>query len=164
VQPAAKRVIGSGLAAALAIASVMAAKYEGRRLHAYQDTGGVWTLCDGHTRGVKEGDSATPEQCDEWRKEDLLIANNGIDSCVHAPLNVNQRAALLSFFYNVGAPKACASTLVRKANAFLPGSEWCPELLRWTHAGGTQLPGLVKRRRAEMALCLRPDFSNVVAG
>ena len=65
-----------------------------------------------------------------------------------------QKAAFLSFAFNVGAQKFCGSTLVKKANqGDMPGA--CAELSRWTYAGGRELPGLVKRRAAERALCER---------
>ncbi|WP_235891551.1 glycoside hydrolase family protein [Thalassobius litoralis] len=61
-------------------------------------------------------------------------------------------AALLSWTYNVGVGAACRSTLVRRLNA----AEWgavCPELSRWTRAGGRVVRGLVNRRAAERADC-----------
>ncbi|WP_417283029.1 glycoside hydrolase family protein [Comamonas sp.] len=43
---------------------------------------------------------------------------------------------------------------MRKANAGdIDGA--CAELIRWTYAGGKQLPGLVKPRAAERQLCER---------
>ena len=75
-------------------------------------------------------------------------------SCVRAPLTDGQRAAFLSFAFNVGDDAFCRSTLVRKANAGdFDGA--CAELSRWIYAGGKQLPGLVKRRAAERQLCER---------
>jgi lysozyme len=52
----------------------------------------------------------------------------------------------------VGTEAFCKSTLARKLNAGDPAA--CDELLRWTTAKGIQLPGLVKRREQERALCL----------
>lgn len=44
---------------------------EGRQLSAYQDSAGVWTICDGHTGGVQRGDVATPAQCDVLLKQGI---------------------------------------------------------------------------------------------
>ncbi len=74
------------------------------------------------------------------------------DVCRWLPLTDGQRAAFLSFAFNVGEGVLCKSTLVRKANAGdLQGA--CAELSRWTYAGGKQLPGLVQRRAVERQMC-----------
>lgn len=36
---------------------------EGSSEKAYKDSAGVWTICYGETKGVKEGDTATPTEC-----------------------------------------------------------------------------------------------------
>ena len=48
--------------------------HEGKRLKAYVDTVGVWTIGVGHTRRVKKGDVATDEQVEKWLEEDLAVA------------------------------------------------------------------------------------------
>lgn len=141
------------MAAALAIAGGLVAHWEGTRYTAYQDITGVWTICEGHTAGVKPGDTATPQQCAAWREEDLRIANFTIDRCITLQLTSNQRAALLDATYNIGPKIVCGSTLQRKANA---GEPFCDELLRWDHAGGKRIQGLTNRRQAEYRLCVTP--------
>ena len=82
---------------------------------------------------------------------DLLKHAQALE-CVKRPMNDGQKAAFLSFAFNVGNGAFCSSTLVRKANAGdMPGA--CAELSRWTYAGGKQLQGLVNRRAAERKLC-----------
>jgi lysozyme len=146
--------IAVGMSAlAMSIAAVCVTKFEGTRYAAYQDSGGVWTLCEGHTKGVRAGDTATREQCDAWRSQDLNQASEAITQCVHVPLTVTERAAYISFVYNVGSAAFCKSTLVRKLN----GGDHkgaCEQLLRWTYADGVQLPGLVTRRVSERDMCL----------
>lgn len=146
------------IAAALFAAAGLVSRFEGTRYTAYPDPatkGAPWTICEGHTRGVKQGDTATRAQCDEYLHQDLAEANDAIDRCISRPLGVNQRAALVSAVVNAGAPLVCGSTLQRKANAGdLAGM--CAELSRWTWAAGRQLPGLVRRRAEERALCERP--------
>lgn len=47
-------------------------EFEGCRLEAYQDQGGVWTIGYGHTGpDVHEGLTWTQEQADEAQKKDL---------------------------------------------------------------------------------------------
>ncbi|KAF1045620.1 lysozyme [Xylophilus sp.] len=149
------RVAAAIVALAMSIAGGLVANFEGTRYAAYPDPstkGAPWTICEGHTQGVKAGDVATRAQCDEYLRQDLAAANDAIDRCIVTPLGVNQRAALISAVVNAGPPLVCGSTLQRKANAGdLAGM--CAELSRWTWAAGRQLPGLVRRRAEERALC-----------
>lgn len=141
-------------AAAIAIVAASLSGFEGQRFTAYADTGGTWTICEGHTRDVKPGDHATPEQCAGYKAADLTEASQGVDSCTHATLTAYERAAYVDFVYNVGKTAYCNSTMLQKLNAGYH-VEACNQLLRWTYAGGKQLPGLINRRRAERDLCLR---------
>ena len=161
-----QRIAAAVLTAALTIAAGVVSRWEpapgGARYIAYQDVGGVWTICDGRTRGVKPGDTATPEQCDAWRDEDLREAASHVSRCITHPLTPNQLGAFTSAAYNIGPAVVCGSTLQRKANVGdIRGA--CAELGRWVHAAGKRLRGLVLRRAHEMAICW-PDFGNVIAG
>ena len=141
--------IGAG-ATALAVPLVML--YEGTRLQSYRDPVGIVTACVGHTGPeLRMGQRYTKEQCETMLYGDLLKHADALN-CIKTPLADNQKAAFLSFAFNVGNSAFCKSTLVRKANAGdLMGA--CAELSRWTRAGGRELPGLVKRRAAERELC-----------
>lgn len=145
----------------------LVASFEGRLLVANYDPVGIPTLCFGHTAGVKIGDRATPEQCEELLAEDLLAANTVVDSCVTVPLNANQRSALVSFAYNVGHGRAgvkdglCVlkngqpSTLRRLLNT-RNYTAACNQLINWTFGKGQHFAGLKKRREKERELCLTP--------
>lgn len=59
--------------------------------------------------------------------------------------------AIVDFAYNLGIGRLQTSTLRRKLNAGdWPGA--AAELMKWTRGGGRVLPGLVKRRQAEVEL------------
>ena len=139
-------------AAALAISTVTF--YESTVQRTYRDPIGIITACTGHTGPeLKMGQTFTREQCDDMLAKDLLEHAAALD-CIKAPLADGQKAAFLSFAFNVGNGAFCGSTLARKANAGdMRGA--CAELSRWTLAGGRELAGLVKRRAAERALCER---------
>ena len=143
--------IGAG-ATALAVPLVML--YEGTRLQSYRDPVGIVTACVGHTGPeLRMGQRYTKEQCETMLYGDLLKHADALN-CIKTPLADNQKAAFLSFAFNVGNKAFCDSTLARKANAGnMPGA--CAELSRWTRSGGRELPGLVKRRAAERELCER---------
>ncbi|WKB52325.1 lysozyme [Eleftheria terrae] len=136
--------------AALAVSSVVT--FEGTVPRTYRDPVGILTACRGHTGPeLRMGQQFTPDQCDELMYIDLLEAEADI-ACIKQPLRPHEKAAFISFAFNVGREKFCASTLARKANAGdLAGA--CAELSRWVWAGGQQLPGLVRRRAHERAMC-----------
>ena len=143
--------IGAG-ATALAVPLVML--YEGTVLQSYRDPIGIITACVGHTGPeLRMGQRYTRPQCEDMLYGDLLKHAQALD-CIKQPMTDGQKAAFLSFAFNVGNKAFCDSTLARKANAGdMPGA--CAELSRWTRAGGRELPGLVKRRAAERELCER---------
>lgn len=150
------RIISAIVAASIAIVAAALPRYEGTKYTAYADSAGVWTICEGHTRGVEKGDIATPAQCEAFKRDDLIVANSAVDRCVHVQLTVSERAAWIDFTYNVGESAFCSSTAVRKLNSG-DHKGACDELPRWTYAGGKQLAGLVVRRAYEHELCTRAD-------
>ena len=142
--------LGGG-AALLLLASVPI--FEGTILKTYRDPIGILTACNGHTGPeLRLGQKFTAEQCEEMLLVDLAEHADDVRACISAPLTEGQRAAFVSFAFNVGGKAFCGSTLVRKANARdMAGA--CAELSRWTYAGGKQLPGLVTRRATERRWC-----------
>ncbi len=139
---------------------------------AYPDPGYGWklpTICNGHTKGVKQGDTATKDQCRAFLKEDLSIAAVDVDRCVKVPITQPQRDSLISFHFNTGA--ICIADLTRKLNAgqcqeaakefnSVPRRDKQGNLIlygglityKWTTSNGIPLKGLVKRRAKERAL------------
>ncbi|KAF9524121.1 glycoside hydrolase family 24 protein [Crepidotus variabilis] len=86
-------------------------------------------------------DLKTPENC----------INSDISNSVK--LNANQYGALVSWAFNVGCGNAASSTLIKRLNAGeSPNTVAAEELPKWNQAGGQVLPGLVKRRAAEVQL------------
>ena len=141
--------IGAG---AVALAIPLVAHFEGTVYRTYRDPINVITSCTGHTGPeLRMGQTFTRDRCEAMLYADLLKHADALD-CIRTPLAEHQRAAFLSFAFNVGNKAFCNSTLVKKANSGdMPGA--CAELSRWTLAGGRELPGLVKRRAAERQLC-----------
>lgn len=147
-----QKLIASIGASAAAIVTAFVAQHEGLRLWAYRDPVGVLTACYGHTGpDVQPGQTYTREQCRALLAQDLARHAQAL-ACIHRPLTDGQKAAFVSFAYNVGPQAFCGSSLVRKANAGdMAGA--CAELDKWVYAKGQRLPGLVKRRAAERAMC-----------
>jgi len=143
--------IGAG-ATALAIPLVML--YEGYVPWVHRDPIGRLAACYGHDdQTMTPGKRFTAAECQAMLDQDMLKHAQALD-CIKHPLTDGQKAAFVSFAFNVGNRAFCDSTLARKANAGdMAGA--CAELSRWTRAGGRELPGLVKRRAAERELCER---------
>jgi lysozyme len=141
----------AGVALTGAVALVTA--WEGRELLAYPDVIDTWTICYGDTHGVREGQTATPAECDKRLYARLQQFDADLSKCVTYQMPPGVHAALISLTYNVGPSAICRSTLVRKLNAGdIVGA--CNEFPRWRFAGGKEVRGLLNRRKAEMAVCL----------
>ena len=146
--------VGTKIAGGVIAAAVsLVATYEGRSLVAYLDPVSIPTICEGYTQGVKLGDVATPEQCDELTRQEVVKALAVVDKSVSRPLPDGVRVALTSFVYNVGAGAYGGSTLLRLLRAGDIRAA-CNQLPRWVYAGGKKLRGLERRREAERQICL----------
>lgn len=126
-------------------------RFEGLRLLAYKCPAGIPTIGYGTTRGVKMGQTITPERAEQLLHEDVARLEEYITELVQAPITQGQWDALSSFTYNLGPANLERSTLLRLLNAGdYQGA--AAEFDRWTRAGGKILTGLVRRRAAERAL------------
>lgn len=143
----------AAILAAVALAAPMTAGFEGYVPKTYLDPVKIPTACYGHTgKDVKLGQTYTKEECDGLLKKDLEIAGKGVDQCVHVPITLNQRAAYTDFTLNGGTGLFCKSSMARKTNEG-DAKGGCAALSLYVYAKGKPLPGLVKRRAAERALC-----------
>ena len=145
-------------AAVVALALPVVKAWEGRSLVAYRDIAGIPTICDGETRGVKMGDTATPAECDAMTEAAVAEFELAIRPCLPRSLPTETRAAFVVTAYNIGADAFCKSSMSRRALAGdLRGA--CDALMMWNKArvnGALQVVrGLTNRRTAERALCLR---------
>ena len=126
-------------------------EFEGRRLVAYQDSVGVWTIGYGHTKDVWEDRLIIKKTADRLLAEDLAEFEKYVDNLVEVPLTQNQFDALVAWTFNLGPTNLSESTLLKKLNA--GDYDSVPdEMRRWNKAGGKVLDGLVRRREAEAQL------------
>ena len=131
-------------------------QFEGVRLESYVCPAGILTIGVGHTSAagppkVVPKMKITYQEANEILARDLVKYESAVDRLVTVPLSQNQFDALVSFTFNVGEGALAKSTLLKKLNAG-KYSEVPAELMKWTKGGGRELPGLVRRRRAECAL------------
>ena len=131
-------------------------EFEGLRLKAYKCPGGIWTIGYGHTAGVKHGMVISERQAEEYLKADLIAFEKYLNGLGLA-LDQNQFDALISFIYNVGTGNFSSSTLLRKVKANPLDNSIMDEFLRWVYSKGRVLPGLQRRRLAEMKLYFSND-------
>lgn len=131
--------------------------FEGRELEAYQDTVGVWTIGYGHTKTVEPGMVITEAKAEEFLRQDLEEFEEAVTEAVQVSINSNQFSALVSFCFNLGAGSLFQSTLLKLLNQgdFQGAADQFP---RWNKAGGQELEGLTRRRKAERGLFLGQDW------
>ena len=138
-------------------------EFEGCKLQAYQDAAGVWTIGYGHTYNVREGDRISQWYADDLLKEDienverqlmalhdsevLDMTQEQLDAVVSFVFE--QLDAVVSFVFNLGIRRWQYSTLRRYIMLGKSKDKIRAEWMRWVHAGGKRLAGLVKRREWE---------------
>ena len=136
-------------------------QFEGLALEAYRDPVGIPTIGYGTIRyadgrPVQLGDRISVEQAEQLLRE---AVNDRYAPALFAAIpaarhySPQQQAALISFTYNVGVGALQGSTLRRRLLAGDdPQQVIAEELPRWSRGGDRELPGLVRRRAAEVAL------------
>ena len=139
--------------------------FEGLRLKAYKpiSTEKYFTIGYGHYgEDVKEGMTITQKQAEDLLKKDLERYEGYVEKYA-GYLNLNQHEvdALTSFCYNCGAgnlKKLCKDTTK---------SHIADVICNYNHAGGKELAGLTRRRKAERELFLKPvekDAMKIIIG
>jgi lysozyme len=126
---------------------------EGFRSRVYMDIAGLPTIGYGHRLlhpasfpdGISEPDAA------DILISDVSHAIQAVQRLVKVELAQGQFDALVDFVFNLGEGRLATSTLLKKLNnRDYDGA--ADELLKWDHAGCTEVPALTKRREAEAAL------------
>jgi GH24 family phage-related lysozyme (muramidase) len=139
-------------------------KFEGCRLTAYADVGGVWTIGWGQTGpDVVEGLTITQAQADARLRAEVDRFAEGVLSGLKVPVNQNQFDALVSFAYNVGLGAFRSSTLLKLLNDKTQVSIVASEFLKWNKVNGKPIEGLSRRREAEKQLFLSKDRHPLLA-
>ena len=127
-------------------------EFEGCKLTSYFDSVGICTVGWGSTGSdVKPGMTITQSEADQRLRGYIAGMQERINALVTVPLTQTQFDALCSFTYNLGAGALHTSTLLKLINLGDFGGA-AKQFLRWDKAGGVPLPGLTRRRHAEMAL------------
>lgn len=151
---------------------------EGLKLYAYDDKNpnkpflrgkpkGTLTIGYGHTSAAGEptvvpGMKITKAEADRIFSKDAQNFAAKVDALVTTEVTQNQFDALVSFAYNVGIGAFGKSTLLKKVNA-RQFDQVPAEFMKWVNQNGEPVPGLVNRRRAEVAVWRQLKTSDVAA-
>ena len=132
-------------------------KFEGFKSKAYYDLDGGVAIGYGFRKsdipGLTMGDTITREEAHKVLIKVIKKYRKVVDEVIEIPIKDHQRDALISFSYNVGPNAFKRSTLVKKINKKdIAGASI--EFLRWCHVGDKEMPGLIKRRKAEKKMFL----------
>jgi lysozyme len=126
--------------------------FEGFSAVPYLCPAGYMTIGYGHL--IKKNEvfnEISTQEAEELLKKDLNHAEYWVNKLITRELNENQFSALVSFTFNFGSGALQASTLRTRINrdGF---DDLEDEFMRWVHANGKKLNGLVKRREMEVKL------------
>lgn len=149
------------VAAATAIATALAIPAEGLRQWAYYDPPGILTVCYGHTGpDIDPKKQYSIDECDRHLTDDMRNAIQSVERCAPG-LPAPVLAAFGDAVFNLGPTIACNQKKSTAARLLAQGriNEACQQLPRWDKASVAgmliSLPGLTKRRHAEMQVCLQ---------
>lgn len=162
--PTINRATVARLAGAVGLATALfTAGFEGNSNKVYVDPVGHYAVCVGHDstgpdgKPLRLGDAYTDEVCSYLLGKDIKAAADAVGALVHVPLSEGETIAYTDFVFNLGRGAFAGSTLLRKLNAG-DHTGACKELPRWdkgtVNGKLVVLPGLVKRRAAELKVCL----------
>jgi len=144
--------------------------HEGVRVRPYRCPALLWTVGVGHVidpshikvplnerknLSIPDGwdRTLTTAEVDEILARDLASFERGVERLCPSGLTAGRFDALVSFSFNVGLGNLQRSSIrMKHIRGDFDGA--AQSFLQWTKAGGRELPGLVKRRRDEMALYL----------
>ncbi|MFZ4835779.1 lysozyme [Rouxiella sp. Mn2063] len=149
-----KKIIAAAGGGAIAIATVLIPHLEGVKYTPYRDVGGVWTVCNGITGpDVIIGKIYTEKECKELLHKHLIPYARSVEKHVKTPASEYQKAALISFSFNVGAGAFERSSLLRYLNSG-DSKKACDALKQWVYVDKNKIPGLMNRREVEREICM----------
>jgi lysozyme len=122
---------------------------EARRLTAYIDSVGVWTIGIGHTAAAGapvpyRGLTITREECDAIFARDIIQYEDAVRRAVKVDLADHQFDALSSICYNIGSGGLVGSSFIKLINASASPAQIRAAILAWRKP-----PEILTRRTAE---------------
>ncbi|GGC90199.1 glycoside hydrolase family protein [Chelatococcus reniformis] len=123
---------------------------EGRKLTAYRDSVGIWTIGIGHTAAAGapvpySGLKITAAECDAIFARDIVKYEDTVRDVINVTLADHQFDALASICYNIGQGGFSTSTFAKRINAGASAAQIRSAILSW------QKPAEIKSRRTAEA-------------
>ena len=146
-------------------AESLIAFWEAKKLKAYKDIAGVWSIGYGSTfnydanRPVLQSDVIDDATALRWLRHEIANKKTEIKKLVKVPLSQNQIDSLTSFAYNIGINAFKNSTLLKLLNAGNNKLMVADQFMIWNKItkDGKKIVsnGLTNRRKAERELFLK---------
>lgn len=134
----------------------LALKFEGCKLTAYPDEGGVWTIGIGHTQGVYEGQIITMAEARGLFYSDMAERAKQVNNVISSAINQNQFDAICDLVFNIGIGNFRMSTLLKLINKNPKDQNIEAQFMAWNKikikGKLTFSKGLMVRREAEWYL------------
>jgi len=133
-------------------------KREGRRLNAYQDERGIWTIGVGHTAAAglphpAAGMTIAADECAAIFKADLGPYGAAVSHAIRVPVSQPEFDAMVSICFNIGVNGFAGSSIVHRLNTGDVNGA-ADAFLMWESP-----PDLAGRRRGERAQFLSGGMS-----
>ena len=128
--------------------------FEGLRLDSYYCASGVLTIGYGHTGSdVYDGMTITEAEAENLLRKDLKRFENAVSELITVSLTEHEFDATVSFAFNCGTGALQDSTFRARMNRG-DNKSTCfrEEFPKWNKGPNGPLPGLVRRREAEVHL------------
>ena len=127
--------------------------FEGLELEAYYCASSILSIGYGHTQHVFEGQVITKNDAEELLRKDLMWFEEQVVKIILPVLTQHEFDAIVSFAFNVGSSALENSTFTRRINNG-ENKALCfqEEFPKWVNGPNGPLPGLIRRRDAEIKL------------
>lgn len=112
-----------------------------------------WTCGWGHTRGVTESTTCTPELALQWLRDDIAEARVVV-TVAGGGWTQHQFDALVSLAYNIGTSNFAKAADFHRVLALKQWTEAGDMFLLFDHVNGVEDKGLKRRRELERAVFL----------
>lgn len=113
------------------------------------------TIGYGHTGNVYEGQTITEHDAEELLRTDLMWFEEQVTKIISPLLTQHEFDSIVSFTFNVGSSALSNSTFAHRMNHGESKTKcFIEEFPKWVNGPSGPLPGLVRRRDAEIQLAL----------
>jgi lysozyme len=153
---------------------------EGKRLFAYQDGAGIYTIGVGHAatnprpvRGILKGEfyegrpcaglTITPSEADRLFSEDLAEVEAGVSALITVACPQGVFDAICDMGFQFGVHRLEDSGVIKAVNFNPRSTRVMDQIMRWVRVGGKPNKGLYMRRCRNVCRCWGLDAPKILA-